>query len=245
VRYRREPDSAVKAAPGKPFMLKQAIPVMGPPASGKTTLTMQLGTWPGWKVFRLREHVPQTILAATASSAERLGWIDDVTVALALRSYIEATVAEDSAHSVLLDNFPGSAAQVSMLLSVIAKLAPGCQVHPVELVADPMTLTRRVRARRVCHRCEPDPIRDPRQPAASSAHDPRRCARCFSTLQPRRGDAPRLLQARAQRYEQAAISVRRTFRDLGLAVVQLPSSRPPDQLASAFITQLALRSTAS
>ena len=53
-------------------LFNRAIAVIGPPAVGKTTLTMQLGQQSGRRVFRLREHVPQPILAATAASAERL-----------------------------------------------------------------------------------------------------------------------------------------------------------------------------
>src|SRR5712692_2664692 len=138
-------------------MLDSAIAVIGPPAVGKTTLTMQLGQLSGRRVFRLREHVPETILAATATSAERLGWIDDLTVAMALRSYVESVVDDCAAHTVLFDNFPGSDQQVRLFLSVMHKLAPACVVHLVELVAETATLNRRIRDRRVCHRCERDP----------------------------------------------------------------------------------------
>jgi adenylate kinase len=63
------------------------IAVVGPPAVGKTTLTTQLGTIPGRTIFRLREHVPPEILAATAANPDRVDWVDDLTVALALRGY--------------------------------------------------------------------------------------------------------------------------------------------------------------
>jgi len=90
-------------------MLDSAIAIIGPPAVGKTTLTMQLGQLSGRRVFRLREHVPETILAATATSAERLGWIDDLTVTMALRSYLDSVVDDGTAHTVFFDNFPDQA----------------------------------------------------------------------------------------------------------------------------------------
>src|SRR5581483_6118193 len=142
-------------------MLQRMIAVIGPPAAGKTSLTIQLAQAPGCQIFRLREHMPDAILAATATSADRLGWIDDLTVARALRAYIEKTVFDDSAHTVLLDNFPGSAIQVRLLLGILRRIAPACAVHAVDLIADAAVLDRRVRARRVCHQCERDPIHDP------------------------------------------------------------------------------------
>jgi adenylate kinase len=226
-------------------MLKHVIAVIGPPAAGKTTLTMQFGRQPGQDVFRLREHVPETILAATATSAERLGWIDDVTVAVALRHYVESVIDQDRTHTVLFDNFPGSARQVGILLSTVQKLVPKCGVHPVELVAAETTLNRRIRQRRVCHRCEHDPIHDPRLPATPNPADPRRCGRCNNILHPRRGDAPRLLAARMQRYRRAAEGIRAAFADAGITVVRLESNGPPEQIADELIALLNARSTLS
>jgi adenylate kinase family enzyme len=224
-------------------MLERTLMVIGPPAAGKTTLTIQLGRLPGCRVFRLREHVPETILAATATSAERLGWIDDLTVTRALHGYIESVASEPQVHTILMDNFPGSDTQAHMLLSVLRKLIPDCIVRVAELVADPAILNRRVRERRVCHRCERDPIHDPRLPALPNPADPRRCVRCDSILHPRRGDAPRLFSARMRRYEQAAKGIREAFAGAGIEVLQLNSNRPPEQTASELSLLLATRST--
>ena len=227
------------------LMLKRAIAVIGPPAVGKTTLTMQLGQVPGRQIFRLREHVPKTILAATATSAEQLGWIDDITVTRALQGYIESVVSDDTTHIVLLDNFPGNDTQAQLLLSILHKSAPVCVVTVVELAADAATIQSRVRERRVCHRCERDPIHDPRLPAVPNPADQRRCSRCNSVLHPRRGDAPRLLRARIQRYERAAISIREAFAGVGIEILQLESNRPPEHTACELTTRLAIRSTPS
>jgi adenylate kinase family enzyme len=225
------------------MMLERALAIIGPPAAGKTTLTMQLGQLPGCCVFRLREHVPETLLAATATSAERLGWLDDLTVTRALRGYIESAIQRGTVRTALLDNFPGSATQAHLLLATLRRLEPACVVHVVELVVNQAVLQRRVRERRVCHQCERDPIHDPRLPALASPTDPRRCARCGSILHPRRGDAPRLLAARMQRYAQAAEGLCAAFGAAEIEILQLDSDRPPEQTAADLSLLLATRST--
>ena len=108
-------------------MLKRVVAVIGPPAVGKTTLTMRLSASPGCGVFRLREHVPDTILAATATDAQRIRWIDDLTVAQVVRSYLEQVIVDGAVCTLLLDNFPGSATQVWVLLGILYRLVPGCR----------------------------------------------------------------------------------------------------------------------
>jgi adenylate kinase len=204
--------------------------ILGPPAVGKTTLTMRLSESPGYEVFRLREHVPDTILAATATDAQRIGWIDDLTVAEAIRSYFEWAIVKGTVQTVLLDNFPGSGTQVWLLLGILSRLAPGCVVRAVELLANHEVRERRMLTRRVCHQCEQDPIHDPRIPAQSAAEDPERCARCDGLLHPRRGDAPRLFDLRTQRYEDEAAGIRAAFAAAGVEVVQVDSHCSKDVL---------------
>jgi adenylate kinase family enzyme len=225
-------------------MLERALAVIGPPAAGKTTLTTQLGRIPGCGIFRLREHVPATMLAATATSAERLGWLDDLTVTRALRGYLAAVIHVGTVCTVLLDNFPGSDTQAHLLLSLLGKLAPQCALRAVELVISPAVLQRRVRNRRVCHQCERDPIHDPRLPAEPSQADPHRCGRCGSILQPRRGDAPRLLAARMQRYALAATGIRAAFAEAGVQVLEFDAGRPAGVTVYELSLLLAARSTA-
>jgi adenylate kinase len=206
-------------------MLDTAIAVIGPPAVGKTTLTIRLGQLPGRSVFRLREHVPETILAATATGIERLGWIDDFTVITSVHEYVEAIIREDQVDTLLLDNFPGTGTQVSLFLSVLRQLAPDCTVRAIDLTAEPMVLHRRASTRRVCRYCERDPLCDPRLPAEASTADPRRCARCDHWLHTRHGDVPAVYRARMHRYNQVAQGIRRAFATAGISVIQLDSSR--------------------
>ncbi|WP_280352110.1 hypothetical protein [Nocardia abscessus] len=222
--------------------LSLVVPIFGPPAAGKTTLTLHLEAPPGRRIFRLREHVPTDVLAATATSSERLGWIDEFTVEEALgRYFAQAHVASD-VHTVLLDNFPGSGSQVTQLITTLWELTPPPHIDPVEVVTDMKTLKQRARNRKVCHRCERDPIHDPRLPAVANRADPWQCARCGGLLHPRRGDSPRLFKARLHRYHQTAATIRASFESFGLPVTQLDTTNTIDGAANLLAPLLISRS---
>jgi hypothetical protein len=164
-----------------------------------------------------------------------------VTVTRALNGYIQRVSGEGLAHTVLLDNFPGSDTQARLLLDTLHRLAPGCAVSVVELLASHEVRERRMLSRRVCHQCEHDPIHDPRIPAQASSQDPERCTRCGGLLHPRRGDAPRLFTLRTQRYGGEAEGIRTAFMEAGIEVVQMESGQTVDALAAELARLVAIR----
>lgn len=219
-------------------MLVNVIVLIGPPAVGKTTLAMRVGQHPGRRVFRLREHVPQNSLAATVTNAERLGWIDDVTVITSVRGYLDSLIREGEIQTLVLDNFPGRATQVRLFLSVMRQLAPDSIVRAIELVADPSVLRRRAASRRVCQHCERDPLSDPRLPAMANTVDPLRCARCDHLLHARPGDTPAIYEARNQRYYQMAGGIRRAFSNADITVTRLDNRQPVDVISQELTSVL-------
>ncbi|MGY4103602.1 hypothetical protein ACW2Q0_29170 [Nocardia sp. R16R-3T] len=219
------------------------IPIFGPPAAGKTTLTLHLGSEPGRRIFRLREHVPTEALAATATSPEQLGWIDEFTVSRAVRSYFAAVQEEATVHTVLMDNFPGSRAQVDQLLIILLSMVPGCHIEAIEAITDAKTLKQRARTRKVRRQCERDPIRDPRLPALSREDDSWACVRCGGLLHPRRGDSPRLFKARLHRYHESAAGIREGFTSAGVPVTQLDTTNTIEGAANLLAPLLISRSS--
>ncbi|MGV9834277.1 hypothetical protein ACWDUL_08785 [Nocardia niigatensis] len=223
-------------------MVALVVPIFGPPAAGKTTLTLHLGNSPGRRIFRLREHVPEAVLAATATSSQRLGWIDEFTVAEALQRYLTDISTDSEVHTVLLDNFPGDGAQVHQLLASLFLLPSPPHIEAIEVVTDARTLKQRSQNRKVCHQCERDPIRDPRVPAMASSDDPWQCLRCGGLLHPRRGDSPRIFKARLQRYHQTAAGIRASFEESGITVSQLDTTNTIEGAANLLAPLLISRS---
>ncbi|MFF5035551.1 hypothetical protein [Nocardia salmonicida] len=223
--------------------LSLVVPILGPPSSGKTTLTLALGKDPDRHVFRLREHVPAEVVRATASGGPRhLGWIDEAVVAPAVRVYVETVVADPRIHTVLMDNYPGTGEQVDTLLDIISSCAPGCSVEPIELVLDAKARRRRAQKRRVCHRCEHDPAADPRIPATPSKVGGWVCVNCNALLHPRRGDAPTLFAARSRRHHDTVDRVRAAFDNAGIATNTLDAAAPAPAVASIVEPLLIARS---
>ncbi|WP_446222583.1 hypothetical protein ACTWPB_22690 [Nocardia sp. IBHARD005] len=223
--------------------LSLLVPILGPPASGKTTLTLALGKDPDRHVFRLREHVPPGVVMATVSSGPRnLGWIDESVVEQAVRAYLESVVGDPLIQTVLMDNYPGTADQVRALLDVVEAVAPRCVVEPVELVLDPKVRRKRAQSRRVCHRCEHDPAADPRMPARPSRVGGWICANCKSLLHTRRGDAPSLFAARSRRHQDTVDDVRAAFDSAGIATNVLNAIVPASAVASLVEPMLIARS---
>jgi adenylate kinase family enzyme len=121
-------------------MLEHVVAVIGPPASGKSTLTRHLGQRPGYGVFRIWEHI----------SVQPYELADNFTVIACLHAYVESLIRSGRVRVLLLDGFPGTGTQVSLSLSLLRQLAPRCAMVAVELAADAVVLSHRARDRATC-----------------------------------------------------------------------------------------------
>jgi adenylate kinase family enzyme len=217
-------------------VLTRAISLIGPPAAGKSALALRLADNTGYAAFRLREHVPQALLAAAAAdaTAARIGWVDDFTAMTSIHGFVERVTRDRETHTVVLDSFPGTETQVRLYLFLMRQLAPGCLLAAAELTAPEFVLRQRAGARRVCGYCERDPLCDPRLPAVPSESDPRRCARCDHLLGTRHGDDPSVYRVRMRRYRELSDGIRRAFEHAGIPVPLLVSDGTPDHTAGQF-----------
>jgi len=177
----------------------RAVPVLvaliGPPGAGKSTIVRGLAHAQGAPVFRLRETIRARpdLLAGLAPSRDPLGWVS----LEAVRRVLTATFLSSeyaAAPVVLLDNFPGTAGQLSLLAEIAAQA--GRRLALLELTVTAATVVARVAERRVCPACGPD-SHAPAQPASDDADV---CSSCRTALIRRTSDAPRLHGLRMARY---------------------------------------------
>ncbi|MGH3945804.1 MAG: hypothetical protein ACRDRY_04875 [Pseudonocardiaceae bacterium] len=194
------------------------VAVVGPPAVGKSTVTGPLADHVGARVFRLREFAHEFRARSGVDqrlfdTVDPLGWFPEEAVALLLRAAFlyEQFPAQPM---VLLENFPGSLPQLRLLNATAGQLRAPLTI--VELTADDGVLEIRVRARRVCPTCEPDPRGDPHRPARPAAEYPDRCVSCGGALALRRGDEPQRFAARLARFRRRIPAIRQAVRALNL-----------------------------
>jgi adenylate kinase family enzyme len=185
--------------------------LLGPPAVGKSTISTALADRGDVQVFRLREFAHQVRIREPRVgrlfiSRDPLGWFTNGAVGYCLRrAFVDGQLPATGV--VLLENLPGSHAQVGQLDAVAARREVALVL--VELAAPVEVLRQRAEARRVCPTCEPDPYGDPQRPARRRAGDPQVCAGCDGQLVPRRADRPVVFAARLARFQERIADVRR------------------------------------
>ncbi|WP_433358865.1 nucleoside monophosphate kinase [Streptosporangium sp. CA-115845] len=190
-----------------------AVSVLGPPASGKSTLTSALATRHGGRIFRLREYAHRraadepALAAAMHARADALGWLPDRLALRLVGDALRGAYHPLAGAPVLLEGYPGNAVQAAHL----AKLLRRCDgmLVVLDLHLDQDTAWQRARTRRVCPRCESDTGTDPHRPAPAAPDG--ECAQCAGPLRPRHGDTPSALAARADRFHQHRPQIRRAL----------------------------------
>jgi adenylate kinase family enzyme len=210
------------------------LAVLGPPGSGKSALTNALSRSPDILVFRLRdfcltqERRDPTLAGQLRNRPDPSGWLDDVAVGEVLaKAFREQWFPSRTARVVLLENFPGNARQVELLLGVLTRGDDLCQrLSAIVLLAPEAILRERVGRRRVCPTCEPDPHGDPHRPAVPAASRPDRCAACGAQLAVRRGDAPDVFACRLARFRKYIPSIRLALAAHGLQVRRVDATQP-------------------
>lgn len=217
------------------------VAVVGPPAVGKSTVTGALADRFDARVFRLREFAHQFCARPGVDqhlfdTDDPLGWLSEETVALLLRA---AFLHGQSPGQpiVVLENFPGSITQFRLLHATAGQLRAPLAV--VELTADDGLLGIRVRTRRVCPTCEPDPRGDPHRPACPVAEYPERCASCGGALALRRGDERQQFAARLARFRRRIPAIRQAVRALHLPYHVVDATGDPTSCLHRVTTALA------
>ncbi len=210
--------------------VERFVAVVGPPAVGKSTVTVALADRIGARVFRLREFAHEFRSRPAADqrlfdTCDSLGWLPEETVFLLLQAAFVGGQfpARDI---VVLENFPGSLTQLLLLTAIAEQLRAPLTL--IELTAADTVAAARARTRRVCPACEPDLRGDPHRPARPATRELDRCDSCGGGLLPRRSDEPQCFAARLARFRRRIPAIRRAATALHLPYRAVDATGDPD-----------------
>ena len=216
------------------------IPVIGPPAAGKSTLVTALLASHGGRVFRMRDYARRQaeqdpgLAAAIEATVDELGWFSEEVAMRLLEEAVGQSAAAVSDSQMYLENYPGGACEADHLARM-GRRGPAAVVEAVELVVPDAEVNLRSRRRRVCAVCEPDLHR----PAEAHAGSANVCARCGSRLQGRAADSPSVFSARLARYRDRIDGIRRAFSASDVRLHRIPADGDPGACLDAACRSLA------
>ena len=205
------------------------VPVIGSPASGKSTVVSGLLASPGGRVFRLREHARRraeqdpALAAAVETTADELGWFADEIAMHLLDEAVAWARADSEDRLLLLENYPGGACEAEHVAAIATSGGAGA-VEVIELVAPDVVVRRRARARLACAVCDPDLHR----PAQVRPDGTSICGSCGSRLQDRASDSASVFDARLARFRDRVEGIRAAFTDAGVRVHRIPADADQD-----------------
>ncbi|WP_424643702.1 nucleoside monophosphate kinase [Embleya sp. AB8] len=216
-----------------------AVILLGPPASGKSTLSRELATRYGARVFRLREYAARHAEcdpAVTTEVRDALGWLPDgVAVRLVRRAVVDGPFRPSAKSPVVFEGYPGNAVQADLLARLFR--ARGVPSVAVVLQLPPDVARHRAHRRRVCPTCVPEPGGESHRPTLVTPAGA--CTRCGQPAQLRAGDAPDRFAARTRRFHHELPRIRLALTRGAVSWRPIDADRPADAVLAAVDTELA------
>ncbi|MBV1854551.1 hypothetical protein [Catellatospora tritici] len=220
------------------------IGIIGPPASGKSTLAASLSTALDAPIIRPRDairaavnHEPQ--LHELFVPINELGWVSDGALGLAVRAAVARVPA--TCRAVVLENLPGDNFQVADIHMAVRQRGGRFVVLHLESANE--VLIARGTGRRVCQTCEADSTADPHDPAQPSTIDPRLCGRCGNPLTVRPDDEDGVLRERTVRHRHYARGVLRMVTALDIPLIGIDAAATPSAVHAAAFDAVTLLAT--
>jgi adenylate kinase len=215
------------------FTARRAVVLLGPPASGKSSVSDELAKRPGVQALRVG-HLLRREVARGSAVGKRIEDAIELGELAPTEHVVKvlATAVVESVGCVLVfDGFPRSEGQIQPFLVL-------CEAIELELVAvlvlmlGKEEINHRLLGRRVCPQCGAAYHVDYSPPARQD-----RCDQCGAALVRREDDTPELIARRLERYEEMTVPVIEYFeRNHGTRTRRVSAEGSPEN-TMALITE--------
>jgi adenylate kinase len=205
--------------------VRSALVLLGPPASGKTSVGEQLGARPGVRVLQtgylLRREVARgSQLGEEVGGDLKAGRLASTEAVMAI---VSDAVAETAARLLIFDGFPRSEEQIEPFLGLLQKARLELAAVLVLMVSDD-EIRHRLAGRRVCGNCGASYHVDYAPPQVAD-----RCDQCGKALVHREDDQPELIERRLAGYKRLTIPVIAFFEQRYAALTRrMPAEGSPE-----------------
>ncbi|MFJ6212793.1 hypothetical protein ACIQGZ_05600 [Streptomyces sp. NPDC092296] len=216
-----------------------AVFLLGPPASGKSTLSRQLEDRHHTRTFRLRECADQrartdaALAAVMREGADSLGWLPDKAAVALVREAVTGQYQPTEVTPVIFEGYPGNGYQADCLARLLAALRVPALALVLRLA--PQVARRRAEDRRVCPACTTEDA-EPHRPARIGQDG--LCACCGAQVQRRGSDQPQQHDARTARFLRNLPSIRNALSTQGVTWRILDAELPPALVLAAAEAEL-------
>lgn len=225
-------------------MLQHVVIFMGPPGSGKGTVSKRLVDELGWVQLSTgnlcRKHIAQqTQIGKAIDLLMNSGKLVDDELISAMT---EEWLAEQSKTSaVLLDGFPRTARQAALFLDILTRI-PVEKLDVVNFIVPDEVIIERLANRKVCSNKDCQAVFTKNAAASSELQAKGRCSMCGSPLIERKDDAPEAVRERLRVYHQHEAALMDCLKAANIQVHQIDGNRVPADVYQDVLNTLATHS---
>ena len=220
-------------------MKKKIVVFVGPPGSGKGSLSQLCVDRLGWKQLSTgalcRHHIAtQTAIGKKIDFAIKSGkLINDEYIIQMVGDWIASIV--DSAVGIILDGFPRTISQARILKQFVHAKDTLCQLYVIRLTISNVQVIQRLSQRRICENktCQRTYSLNSCSKETSCAIE--QCNACSGRLVCRKDDVPSVVRDRLVTYYENEEKLINFFDEMGYSILDINAHEPLEKVYKNFL----------
>ncbi|MGE0010064.1 MAG: adenylate kinase family protein [Candidatus Babeliales bacterium] len=211
---------------------------IGPPGSGKGSLSQMCVETLGWKQLSTgalcRKHIAEgTLVGKQIDLAIKSGKLIDDNLVLDMVSQWLNSLGGGQ-ENIILDGFPRTRPQALALMNLLNEQFKECNLKVIEFFISDEEAARRLAARYVCTDKKCEAIYSERSSELAPLNN-KACDRCGNALERRSDDQPDTVKQRLATYHKHADPLLAFYREAGQPIVRVDVEKPLEAVYKEFL----------